>query len=64
MHNFSLLYWSQVKHAVGLLNVNAVCLQFPRTVGAPTREVSALSSLFCIEFLQSFNDSRCLKQKI
>ena len=32
---------TEVQHAVGLLNVNAVCLQFPKTTGAPCTEVSS-----------------------
>ena len=28
-----------IKHVIGLLNVNAVCLQFPKTIGAPSTEV-------------------------
>ena len=30
---------SDIKHVIGLLNVNAVCLQFPKTIGAPSTEV-------------------------
>ena len=28
-----------IKHAIGLLNVNAVCLQFPKMIGCPSTEV-------------------------
>ena len=28
-----------IKHAIGLMNVNAVCLQFPKMIGAPCTEV-------------------------
>ena len=28
-----------IRHVIGLLNVNAVCLQFPKTIGAPSTEV-------------------------
>jgi len=30
---------SDIRHAIGLLNVNAVCLQFPKICGAPCTEV-------------------------
>jgi len=29
----------QIRHVIGLLNVNAVCLQFPKMIGAPCTEV-------------------------
>ena len=32
---------SAIRHAIGLLNVNAVCLQFPKICGAPCTEASA-----------------------
>ena len=31
---------SAIRHAIGLLNVNAVCLQFPKICGAPCTEAS------------------------
>ena len=36
---------SAIRHAIGLLNVNAVCLQFPKICGAPCTEASKLISL-------------------
>ena len=30
---------ADIRHVIGLINVNAVCLQFPKMIGAPSTEV-------------------------
>ena len=37
---------SAIRHAIGLLNVNAVCLQFPKICGAPCTEASPHICIF------------------
>ena len=39
---------ADIRHVIGLINVNAVCLQFPKMIGAPSTEVALPDIAFVV----------------